>query len=124
MATVKDERTILSVLSNHALFRYLVALAKSTDPELPINQKGKKLFPDPKIGNDYIRLILESIRVWGERFSSNKKNESSRYKKAYDELLKIKIVMPKDLIFYDSRILLTINGTKNTGLEPGEINIS
>ena len=53
--------------------------------------------------------------MWGERFSSNKKNESSRYKKAYDELLALKVVMPKDLIFYDSRMLIATNGSKHKG---------
>jgi hypothetical protein len=47
-----------------------------------------------------MRLILESIKVWGEKFSSNKKNEPSRYKLAYDELAREKVVMPEELRFY------------------------
>jgi hypothetical protein len=38
--------------------------------------------------------------VWGEKFSSNKKNEASRYKLAYDELVREKVVMPEELRFY------------------------
>jgi hypothetical protein len=33
-------------------------MAKSTDPRLPMDEKGKKLFSDTKAGNDYMRLIL------------------------------------------------------------------
>lgn len=102
------------MLSSHSLLKYLVAIAKSTDPYEAVEQKGKKLFKDQSLGKDYIRLILESIKVWGEKFSSNKKNQSSHFKKAYDELVQMGVSMPKEMKFYSRKVFAQQGtGSKN-----------
>jgi hypothetical protein len=60
-----------------------------------------------------MRLILESIKVWGERFSSNKKQQSTHFKRAYDELINLKVVMPKELKLYDRKMFVPVGATNN-----------
>lgn len=45
------------------------------------------------------------MKVWGEKFASNKKNQESHFKRTYDDLLQKGVVMPNELAFYSKSIL-------------------
>lgn len=62
---------VLSILASHTILKYLHQVAKETDPNKPISEKGKSLFDDKQLGNDYIRLILESLKVLAEKSKSS-----------------------------------------------------
>lgn len=55
----------MSVISTHNLLKYLSRMAKETDPNKSMSEKGRSLFEDRQLGNDFIRLILETLKVWG-----------------------------------------------------------
>lgn len=69
----KVTRKIFGPFSRHPLYNHLEQMALKTDPKKTVEEKGKNLFPgDKKTGNDFMRIILESMLAWGNRFGSNK----------------------------------------------------
>ena len=61
------------------------------------------MFPsDKKTGNDYIRLILESLLVWGNRFGQNK-DKPNRFTVTLENIGDARIVMPKQFVYYQKK---------------------
>jgi hypothetical protein len=52
----------------------LEELALNVDPKKPVSEKGKNLYPtDKQTGNNFMRLLLESLSTWGTRYPTNSK---------------------------------------------------
>lgn len=56
--TQKKYMAFVSALSTSTLLQTLLQYGKTIDPFKPMDQKGLNYFPDPGLGNHYIRLIL------------------------------------------------------------------
>jgi hypothetical protein len=56
--TLKRYMAFISCLSSSMLLQLMVQIGRSLDPHSPIESKGLNYFPDPGLGNHYIRLIL------------------------------------------------------------------
>jgi hypothetical protein len=79
-------------------------LALTVDPKKNLSDKGKSLFPtDKAMGNNFMRLLLESLVSWGTRFVTNAKKEPTRFKKTLTRLQDEKVVLPKEFIYYTSQ---------------------
>lgn len=50
-----------------------------------------------------MRLLLESLVSWGTRFPTNAKKEPTRFKKTLTKLQEEKVVLPKELTYYQSQ---------------------
>ena len=57
------------------------------------------------MGNDYLRLILECLKVWGEKFKNNKQEQPTKFRKFYNELVETKVVLPTEFKFFHPGIL-------------------
>jgi hypothetical protein len=80
-------------------------LALKIDPKKAIEEKGKALFPtDKATGNNFIRLILESLLNWGSRFASNKEKKPTRFRISLDKLNDEKVVLPKNFVYYAKKV--------------------
>ena len=55
--------------------------------------------------NDYLRLILECLKVWGEKFKNNKQGQPTKFIKFYNELVEAKVVLPTDFKYFHPGIL-------------------
>jgi len=56
--TQKKYMAFVSALSSSTLLQRMLQIAKTVDPYKPIDQKGLNYFPDPGLGNHYMRCIL------------------------------------------------------------------
>ena len=94
---------IFSLLSGHPLFAFFIQRASKVDPRKSISEKGKGLFSDNKdLGVRYMRLLLESLKKWAERFPQNSNKDPTKYKKAVTQLVSDKVTFPTDYSFYSS----------------------
>lgn len=103
--STKDKITlkIFGPFAQHPLYEYLEELALTVDPKKQVSEKGKSLFPaDKQAGNNFMRLLLESLVSWGNRFPTNSKKEPTRFKKTLTRLQEEKVVLPKDFVYYSN----------------------
>lgn len=54
------------------------------------------------MGNNFMRLLLESLVSWGTRFPTNSKKEPTRFRKTLIRLQDEKVVIPKELTYYSN----------------------
>lgn len=81
--TEKRYMNFVSALSSSVLLQRMLDIGRTVDPSRPIEGKGLNYFPDPKLGNHYIRLVLECIVKWGNRFPMNSNNQPTKFRQAY-----------------------------------------
>ena len=91
---LKKYMPFMSAMSTSKFFQIMVEFAKSVDPKKAVADKGRKLFKDKELGNDFMRLVLESIFKWSERFPVTSSQAPTKLKKAYNELMKEGVVFP------------------------------
>lgn len=77
-------------------------IAKTIDAKKSVEQKGRNFMRDPDLGNKFMRLILESIQKWAERYPLTSSQTPSRFKLTYNELVEQGVVFPKTMEFYAS----------------------
>lgn len=72
--------------------------AKSIDPKKRVQDKGENKFPNsPKLGHEYIQLILELFHFWSAKFAKSKAaGQDTAFRKIFNELEKAGVVMPKN----------------------------
>ena len=91
----------ISCLSSSKLLQSMLYLAKTTDPDKRVEDKGRGIFRDlADMGNDYITLILECLVKWSERYPLTGQNSPTKFRMAYLELLKLGVVLPKQFRFF------------------------
>jgi hypothetical protein len=72
-----------AILSSTQFLDFLQKNIQNTDPKKPIHEKGRNLFQDDRegYGNKYITLIIDTMQFLSKKFPTNRKNESTRFKK-------------------------------------------
>ena len=61
----KFTTSLFAVMAGNALFAKMDELALRTDPKKSLTEKGRKMFVNsPQEGNNFIRIILESLVAW------------------------------------------------------------
>jgi hypothetical protein len=64
---------LFSLLMTSKMFKHLTYLCETVDPRKPMADKGKSFFTsDSAVGNDFIRLILELLKFWADRYPLTK----------------------------------------------------
>jgi hypothetical protein len=96
-------KKIFGPFSRHPLYAYLEQIALNTDPKKPVEEKGKSLFPgDKKTGNDFMRLVLESLVIWSSRFGANK-DKPTRFTTTLENFNDARVILPKQFIYYQKK---------------------
>ena len=76
-------------------------LAKTVDPKKSINEKGKDMFKtDKEAGVKFMRILLEALSCWGQRFRKQQNQQPTRYFKILSELNDSKITLPEDFKYF------------------------
>lgn len=100
--TYKSETKVFSLLSLNKTLDFLQTEARTIDPKKPIHEKGAKRFPNsPDIGKEYMRLMLELLQCWSEKFGKGKNSEPTKYKKNILDLKKEGVILPEEYIYID-----------------------
>jgi hypothetical protein len=79
-------------------------MAINIDPKKQLSEKGKSLFPgDKQTGNNFMRLLLESLVTWGTKFPTNSKKEPTRFNRTLTRLQDEKVTLPKEFQYYSAK---------------------
>ena len=97
---MKKYMIFVSSLASSMLLKTMTKLATTVDPQKAMDLKGKKLMKDSDLGNKFMRLLLENIVRWSERFPTSNNQTPTKFKLAYNELAKERVVLPSDFKFY------------------------
>ena len=108
--TERNETKLLSLLTGHPLFKFLYETAEQTDPRKAVGEKGGRLFGgEPETGKKFMRVLLELIRIWAERYGKSKSGEPTKLFKFYQQLSERGVVFPKEYAHVD------VSKVKKTG---------
>ena len=113
---LKKYSIFVSCLSSSALLQSMIKMAKTIDPKKPVTEKGLTLFLDKALGNRMMRLILECIVKWSEKYPTSNKSsdEPTRFRVAFNELVSEGVVLPKEFTFFPTLNLVgSVNPVSN-----------
>lgn len=97
--TYQSDLRLIGLLSTHkTLLDFLANEAKTVDPKKNMNDKGLKKFPgSPELGREYMRVMLELLVYWGEKYAKAKtSDQQTKYKKILNELRDSGVVLPSN----------------------------
>ena len=111
---------MFGTFSLHPLYAALEELAFTVDPKKNVTEKGKNLFPgDKQTGIDFMRLLLESLIAWGNKFPNNSKKEPTKFKKTLNKLQEDKVTLPMNLVYYPPQQKKTERAETPQGIKEG-----
>lgn len=77
-----------------------------------MTEKGSKKFPgQPDLGKQYMRILLELLNFWGEKFAKGKNSDPTKFRKNLTELKSNSVTMPTGNEYFDPNEFK--NRTKN-----------
>jgi len=89
-----------STLLTHNLLKTMEGFCETIDPNKQVQDKGKKYFEgESEIGNNFIRLNLEIIKMLAAKFPKGKNDDATTFKKTYNKLVQEQVNFPNDYKF-------------------------
>lgn len=66
-----------------------------------MEQKGLQTFGNPQLGNRYMRLILECLVKWGQKYPQTANKSPTKFKNSLDQLIYSNVVLPNKFNYFE-----------------------